>query len=107
MTITRFLGDGEHAFALPFDSCIELEKATGTTFGNLFERVRAMRFAMTDRTEIVRLALIGGGMSPTDAFELTHTYVAKRPVAETYSLVFEILSVAMFGEDAATDEAAA
>lgn len=104
---TRFLGDGDHAFALPFDSVLELERKTGAAFGVLFDRVRRMQFAMTDLTETVRLALIGGGASPKDAFELTRTYVAGRPIKESYPLVLEILSCVWFGEETgtATDEA--
>lgn len=105
--ITRFLGDGDRAFALPFDSVLELERKTGIGFGALFDRVRRMHFAMSDITETVRLALIGGGMSPKDAFELTRTYVAGRPIAETYPLALEILSTVYFGDAPATDEAAA
>lgn len=106
--ITRFLGDGDHAFALPFDSLKELEKATSTTIGLLFERVRLWHFAITDLTETIRLALIGGGATPKDAFELTRAYVAGRPIKESYPLVLEILSAVYFGDepDTATDEAA-
>lgn len=97
MTFTRFFGDGEHAFALTYELAIELERKTGVGIGGLFHRVRKLDFAITDLTETIRLALIGGGMEPKDAFELTQAYVARRPIAESFPLVLSILESVWFG----------
>ena len=96
-TLTRFLGDGDHAFALPPAQLLELERLTGRGIGVLCRDVFAGAFGFRDVTETVRLALIGGGMDPEAAFDLTDQYVSRRPIAEGYALAVAILDAAFNG----------
>lgn len=109
MKHVAFFGDGEHTFALPFELISELERKTGFGIGVIYNRVRALSFSLSDIIETIRLALIGGGAKPEDAFALVQTYVAKRPLSENIPLVFAILDCVWFGSPAddksATDEA--
>jgi hypothetical protein len=100
MNHTAFLGDGEHAFALPFHLSKELEATTGVGIGVLFQRVRALAFSISDISETIRLALIGGGMTPAEAFKLVETYVKPRPLAESLPVALGILETVWFGTPA-------
>lgn len=95
-----FFGDGEHDFALPFPLIQELERTTGAGIGVLYQRIRAMTFRVTDITETIRLGLIGGGITPKAAHDLTQTYAAQRPLAETLPVALAILDVVWFGTPA-------
>jgi len=50
-----------------------------------------------DISNVIRLALIGGGLEPVPALKLTREYVEKRPPAENLLHAFAILSVALNG----------
>jgi hypothetical protein len=107
MKHVAFFGDGERTFALPAELIIELERKTGTGIGALFQRIRALSFSITDISETIRLALIGGGTAPNDAAALVAAYVAKRPLAETLPIVIAILETVWFGtpsQEAQPDE---
>ena len=100
MNHTAFLGDGEHAFALPFHLSKELEATTGVGIGVLFQRVRALAFSISDISETIRLGLIGGGMTPAEAFKVVETYVKPRPLAESLAVALGILETVWFGAPA-------
>lgn len=51
-----------------------------------------------DVRETIRLGLIGGGMTPSDAYLLVATYVDARPLAENISLAAEVLLHAVIGD---------
>ncbi|GKX34643.1 MAG: hypothetical protein MnENMB40S_22610 [Rhizobiaceae bacterium MnEN-MB40S] len=104
MKHVAFLGDGEHTFDLTFQMIKELETQTGVGIGGLFHRVRSFSFHATDLSETIRLALIGGGMTPADAFKLVQTYVEPRPLSETLPIVLSILETVWFGSTGETDE---
>jgi hypothetical protein len=103
MTHVAFFGDGEHAFALPADLIIELERKTGAGIGTLCKRVFAGQFALGDLIETIRLGLIGGGTTPADAAALVNIYAKGRPLAENFPLAVAILERAYFGEPANED----
>lgn len=95
-----FLGDGEHTFALPFPLIEELQRKTGVGIGLLFQRIRSLSFSIGDISETIRLALIGGGMEPAEAFKLVAVYVQQRPLAESLPVALSILEVVWFGTPA-------
>ena len=78
---------------------LELERVTGCGIGRLYSLLTEMRFAFPFVAETIRLALIGGGMSPKDAAALCATYVANRPLAETYPVALEALLARWEGLD--------
>ncbi|SHH04091.1 Phage tail tube protein, GTA-gp10 [Kaistia soli DSM 19436] len=105
MTLSHreFLGDAEHDFCLTPANVAELERLTGAGIGTLFSRVIARAFYLSDLAEIIRLALIGGGMSPERALHLVGVYVTGRPLNETYPLALAILERLWFGADDQAD----
>lgn len=99
MKLTAFFGDGEKTFALPSEQIHELEKTTGAGIGLLCQRIPEGIFRLVELVEIIRLALIGGGMTPKDAAHYADAYVAKRPLAESYPIAAAILHLVWIGED--------
>lgn len=96
-THRAFFGDAERAFALTPPLVLELERTTGAGVGALCQRVFAGAFHAADLAESIRLALIGAGETPERAKELIDTYVAGRPLAETFPLAISILEALWFG----------
>ena len=91
--ITRFFGDGDHAFALTGPMILELERTAGAGIGTICRRVPAGTFTLADLIETIRLALIGGGMPPKRAAELVQTYAdPTRGLGELMILAVDILT---------------
>ncbi len=94
-----FFGDADQTFDLSkAELILELERKTGVGFGALCNRVFANSFTYTDVCEVIRLALIGGGVAPERALELVNTYVPTRPLVHAQSLAVDILQRRFFGE---------
>lgn len=107
-SVVEFFGDGEHTFDLvdkDWALLIELERAVGPILP-FFGRLREGNFKVADLRETIRLALIGGGKSPKDAFRLVGTYFDMNPVGEHLPLAIAITGAAVFGvsDDTATSE---
>lgn len=92
-----FFGDAEQDFRLTTPLMLELERSTGVGIGALCNRIFNREFAYADLTEIIRLALIGGGTAPKRATELVATYAAGRPLSEVYPLAAAIAEHVWFG----------
>jgi len=88
---TAFFGDGEHTFALTDDMIAELERLAELGIGALYLRAVNMQFKLTDLIEIIRLGLIGGGITPDRAAQLTDIYARNRPIDDLYPLALNIL----------------
>ena len=71
-----FFADGEHEFKLTPALVIELETKCGAGLLAICHRVFARQCSQADIIETIRLALIGGGMSPKRAAE----YARKRNI---------------------------
>lgn len=99
-----FFGDGEKAFAFPTrDLIIELETKTGHGVGALFRRFRDTSYSFTDVSEIIRLGLIGGGITPEEANRLVSVYVIGRPLAEVFAVADGVITTLFFGVEAVND----
>lgn len=95
-----FFGDGEYTFAFPTRELIEeLERQTGKPVGALFWRLRNHDFAFTDILQVIRLGLIGGGTTPTDADQLVSVYGNGRPLVESFTVALGIMTALFFGSD--------
>lgn len=99
VTTVAFFGDAEHPFALTPWAQGELEKLTGVGIGALCLRLPHGDFRIVEIVETIRLALIGGGMSPQDAAHLVETYAKPRPLTETFPLAARILFRLWNGKD--------
>jgi hypothetical protein len=77
-----FFGDGEYTFRITPALLTELEAKRGP-IALVSSRVWNKQFAHGDITEVLRLALIGGGLTPKRAADLIAAYAADRPFSET------------------------
>lgn len=104
--ISKFFGDGEHAFALPANMILELERATDTGLGDLFRRVTTGSYRFAEIAQTIRLAMIGGGTSAQEADALVRAYVATEgnPFIEAQILAVEILTQFYVGDTPAEQD---
>lgn len=85
--VTIFFGDGDYEFALPLAQRFEVERLVGKRFAaispdmglygalpSILTRIGQRLWFGDDLREVLRLGLIGGGMSPKDAKQLVDTY---------------------------------
>ncbi len=104
--ITIQWGDGEYPFALNIGQARELEAKQGTGICAIYNRIVAGEWYIDDIYHIIRLGLIGGGMSPPDALRLVNIYVSGRPFSENQLIARAVLYSAFFDEDAGKDQVA-
>lgn len=91
-------GDGTHSFRLSIGQLLELQEKTACGPMELFRRLSAGTWRVSDIRETIRLGLIGGGAKPVDALGLTRRYVDDRPLAESVPVAQAILMVILFGQ---------
>jgi hypothetical protein len=95
---TAFFGDGVKTFDLTPEMIIELDRKTGFGFGALYQRFMAGQFHFADIIEVIRLGLIGGGVTtPAEAQALVDAYAKPRPILETFPLALDILEMKWSG----------
>lgn len=98
--IIQFLGDNEYTFALTWDGAQEWEEKTGRSLFHTFNAMVASKTGfVSDVKELLRVSLIGGGMSPSEAFSLIRRYVEKRPLAETMPVALAAAEAFLFGTE--------
>ncbi len=100
MNHSAFFGDATYTFALTDTMIHELENKTGVGIGALYLRMARSEWRFADMIEIIRLGLIGGGTSPTNAQRLIEAYAKDRPIEETFPLAFDIIDARWNGEPA-------
>ncbi|MEX5600698.1 gene transfer agent family protein [Pseudophaeobacter sp. C1-32P7] len=87
----------ERSFRLPFGGVMDLEQAAGDNIGRIFARVVGSQFSAKDVYHTIRLALIGGGATVTQAKVLMTDHFDARPYLENASVAAEILCALMTG----------
>jgi hypothetical protein len=93
-------GDDEHTFRLGIKELEELQEKCDAGPGFVLGRLMSPRleWRIEDVRHTLRLGLIGGGMSSTDAIKLVKRYVDDRPAwAENAKIAQAVLAVAIFG----------
>lgn len=95
--ITLNWADGSHLFRLPIKQLIELQEKCDAGPPLIQARLQSGAWKVEDVRETVRLGLIGGGMSPTDAFKMVLRYVDERPLLESVLVAEAVLSAALVG----------
>ena len=83
----QFVGEGYYSLRLGIDELIQLQEKTGVGPNVIATRLLQQEWLVDDIRETIRLALIGGGMSQKDAFDMV-----KRCVKEGY--LMDYVSVA-------------
>lgn len=121
-TIDLDFADGLYTFALPLARIDELQRKTGIGIGALFARVlkgcirvgddvvmapHVAEFHAMDLIETIRQGLIGGNhgvvdgqeitVSPALANRLIESYVATRPLSDSWSLAASVLGAVIVG----------
>lgn len=101
-------GDGEHRFRLAIGQLSELQQAInkpriamGAPLIGPFELLRLLETGNVwpnELREIIRLALIGGGMAPLEALTMVKRYVEDRPLFENVLPAYQILEQALVGD---------
>lgn len=89
--------DGDHAFDLTYIEVIDLETALDAGPMVIFDRLRNGSWKVRDVSAVIRHALIGGGMTPTDALLKVKRYVEARPPAENVGLAAQIMAAYLYG----------
>lgn len=95
--IKRPFAGGEQSFAMGYDEAVEWERIRRKSLYRTAIEMEDGRFFLADMTEVVRLGLIGAGMSQSEADDAVEYNVRKRPLAENHDLVRAILDDAYFG----------
>lgn len=97
-TISLVWGDGEHQFRTGLKEWREIqEKCGGSGLIEIMDRLAHRTWKVDDVREPIRIGLIGGGMSPAQAFALVRIYVDGRPLGESVNVSFAILAAAIIG----------
>jgi hypothetical protein len=98
--ITEKWADGEHVFRLAIGQLRELQEKTNAGPLQLFRRFTLTSdWRIDDVRETIRLALIGGGMKPTDALKLVERYVDERPLLESIPIAIRVMEAILLGVD--------
>lgn len=91
-------GDGEQVFNIAkIGQALELQDKCNAGVGTVLQRLLSGTFFVNDFREVIRLALIGGGKSPEEAFKLVKRYVDERPWKESVLVATAIVSAAVVG----------
>ena len=84
-----FVGEGKYDLQLTIGELIQLQEKTGVGPHTLMKRFETGEWFVQDIIETVRLALIGGGMNPREAYE-----VVSRVIRSGYLLDYVMTSYA-------------
>lgn len=77
-TIELVWGDGPQRFRLPIGQLRELQDKCDSGPGRILARLGGIDWKIDDIRETIRLGLIGGGKTPTEAYTLVSRYIDAR-----------------------------
>lgn len=97
--LTRPFGDDEYPFRLAIKQLIELQEKRDAGPFRIFRNMAAGDWYVEDLQEVIRLGLIGGGMSASQAVPLVKRYVDDQPLTENVELAMAVLGLALFGPE--------
>lgn len=105
--IRLFFGDGEHDFRIKFEQLEEHYEKLGKGPMRVLMGFESGDWTAEEVFQTIRLGLIGGGKTPSEAFGLAMRYCAGRPIAESAPVALSVLSAALMGAPPVEAEAAA
>ncbi len=97
-SITLTWGDGPHVFRLTIGELRELQDKCNAGPAEILNRLAGGTWRVDDIRETLRLGLLGGGKTPTDALVLVARYVDNRPLMENVTPAQAILLAALVGD---------
>lgn len=91
--VTLDWGDGTYTFRLGLAEIEELEEKRNKSMFQLARVLHPDRrdARLADILEVLRIGLIGGGMTPVDALGKTRRYVDQRPVDENRDTAYAVI----------------
>lgn len=90
-------GDGLNRFALHIGELRELQKKCDAGPQRILQRLASVDWLVDDIRETIRLGLIGGGKTPSEAHALTVRYFDERTPLESRRPAMVILSAGVAG----------
>jgi hypothetical protein len=103
---TLLWADGEHRFRLRIKELRELQDKCDAGPAQIMMRLVNHTWRVDDILQAIRLGLIGGGATPTEALLLVKRYVEDRPLGENVVIAAEIIAAAISGDPKEDDDAA-
>lgn len=88
-------GGEDRRFRLALGELRELQEKTDAGPAHLLQRLTDGTWRVDDIRETLRLGLIGGGMTPSEALALCRRYVDDRPLLESLPLARAVLLVVL------------
>lgn len=96
-SVTLTWADGDYTFRLAWGQLIELQEKLDAGPAFILDKFYNGGWKVEYISEVIRLGLIGGGLSPTEALKLTRNYVESRPPFENLSTAQGILAISLIG----------
>lgn len=96
-SITLTWADGDYKFRTDLGGWREIQEKCGCGLIEIMDRLQDRRWRVDDIREPIRVGLIGGGMTPTQALGLVRLYVDQRPLAESIPIAMTVVMAAIVG----------
>lgn len=97
-TVTLVWGNGEDQFCIAkIGELLALEDKCNAGIMTIMRRIQTEQWFVNDIRETIRLALIGGGMTPEKAMIAVKLHVDTKPLMESVLLAHAILAAAIVG----------
>jgi hypothetical protein len=96
-SINLFIGEGNFDVALRIDELIQLKEKTGFGPSRLLRNLQEGEWGVEELREIIRLGLIGGGMSKQEAFTLMTRHVVAGYLLDMVPVAMQIVFAALAG----------
>lgn len=90
--------DDNHRFRTGLKEWREIQDKCGCGLIEILDRLAYRKWKIDDIREPIRIGLIGGGMTPTDALMLVMRYVDGRPLQESVPVAFAVIGAAIVGD---------
>ena len=90
-------GDGTYTFRLAWGQLAELQEKCDAGPYVVLHRLQTGSWRIEDISSVIRLGLIGGGLTPVEALKKVRAYVENRPPMENLLFAIGILSAGVTG----------
>jgi len=96
-SVTFDWADGTFQFRLGWGEIAKLQEACDAGPFVILDRLNAKACKIEDISNVLRLGLVGGGLTPVEALKKTRAYVEARPPAENLLPAIAVLSAGCYG----------